>query len=213
MTLRVKINFLLLAVLLLSTAYVAQVFVSSYQAELSGQKVEAATVRNDQAETILKDINFETATSSESQGVAISDQESSVAADNVNRLVVGSMSVNAVIHEGQTDKTLSQGLWHIPGTSTPDQGGNTVISAHRWKWLPTSGKSFYDIDKVAVGDTIQLTWKGQDYTYVVSKISTVTPDQVEILNNTAEDKLTLFSCAPLFSSKYRIVVEADRISG
>src|SRR3989344_5992844 len=112
MTLRVKINFLLLAVLLLSTAYVAQVFVSSYQAELNGQKAEAATVRNDQAEQVLQGINFDipadtavkTADGDNAAALPVAEKEALPA--KVNRLVVNSMSVNAVIYEGQTDKTL-----------------------------------------------------------------------------------------------------------
>jgi LPXTG-site transpeptidase (sortase) family protein len=83
------------------------------------------------------------------------------------------------------------------------------IAAHRWKWLPASKKSFYDIDKVKVDDVITMQWNGKTYSYKVSKISTVTPDKVDILQNSEKPKLTLFSCAPLFSSKYRLVVEAD----
>ncbi|MFH0874063.1 MAG: class E sortase [Candidatus Komeilibacteria bacterium] len=138
--------------------------------------------------------------------------KSEVAANQINTLQVAAMKVDSRIWEGAGTATLNKGLWRIPGSSTPDKGGNTVIAAHRWKWLPTSKKSFYDIDKVKVGDQISLQWAGKDYQYKVSKISTVTPDKVDILKNSDQPKLTLFSCTPLFSSKYRLIVEADLIT-
>lgn len=142
------------------------------------------------------------------QGVTVA-QAATAKTNQINTLQVASMRVDSRIWEGATTATLSNGLWRIPGSSTPDKGGNTVIAAHRWKWLPASKKSFYDIDKVKVDDVITMQWNGKTYSYKVSKISTVTPDKVDILQNSEKPKLTLFSCAPLFSSKYRLVVEAD----
>lgn len=127
----------------------------------------------------------------------------------VNRLTVPKMKVDSAIYEGKSTKTLNQGLWRIPGSSTPDKGGNTVIAAHRWKWLPSSKKSFYDIEKMVIGDEITMQWQGQEYRYKVVSTEYVKPSEVRILANTAESKLTLFSCAPLFSTKYRFVVHAE----
>ncbi len=128
-----------------------------------------------------------------------------------NQIVVNSMKVDARIWEGKNSKTLNNGIWRIPGTSTPDKGGNMVLAAHRWKWLPTSKKSFYDIDKVKIGDEVSVTWEGKTYTYKVISTQVVTPDKVSILSNSKKPKLTLFSCTPLFSTKYRLVVEAELV--
>jgi len=191
----------------------------------NADQVEADAKASDQqvADT-LNEINFDVpADESENaitdnpanENVNQADKKVTVTDDSkpaINTLKVAAMRVNSAVLEGKTSGTLNKGLWHIPGTSTPDKGGNTVISAHRWKWGASSGKSFYDINKVSLGDQIELIWKGKLYVYKVSNIQTVTPDKIEILNNTAQPKLTLFSCAPLFSSKYRLVVEADLIS-
>ncbi len=125
-----------------------------------------------------------------------------------NTLVVSRMGVNSAVLEGKSEKTLNKGLWHVPGTSTPAKGGNTVISAHRYMWRPPSTKTFWDIDKMKVGDPISLTWEGKEYHYAVAKVSIVKPSKVDILANTKTPKLTLFSCTPKFTSKNRIVVEA-----
>ena len=146
------------------------------------------------------------------QGIDVAqaaERKVAIAANQVNTLQVAAMKVDSRIWEGKGVATLNKGLWRIPGSSTPDKGGNTVIAAHRWKWLPNSKKSFYDIDKVKVDDPITVQWAGKEYRYRVFKISVVTPDKVDILKNSDKPKLTLFTCTPLFSSKYRIVVEAE----
>lgn len=124
-----------------------------------------------------------------------------------NRLVVSSMGVDSQILEGDAN-TLNKGIWHVPGTSSPDKGGNTVISAHRYKWLPPSTKTFWNLDKVKVGDLITVTWNDKDYMYQVKKTEIVKPNRVDILNNTKDPKLTLFSCTPKFTSKNRLIVYA-----
>jgi hypothetical protein len=49
-----------------------------------------------------------------------------------NTLYVPSMGLSEVVHEGPSAKTLRQGVWHIPNTSSPDKGSNTVFAAHRY---------------------------------------------------------------------------------
>jgi LPXTG-site transpeptidase (sortase) family protein len=75
-------------------------------------------------------------------------------------------------------------------------------------WRPPSTKTFWDIDKMKVGDEISLTWDNKLYTYKVAKTYIVNPNRVDILANTKVPKLTLFSCTPKFTSKKRLVVEA-----
>jgi sortase A len=84
-----------------------------------------------------------------------------------------------------------------------------VISAHRWKFRPPDTRTFYNIDKLAVGDEIKIFWQGKAYYYRVRETKVVTPDQTEILYPTKEPQLTLFSCTPLFSTSHRLVVVAD----
>jgi sortase (surface protein transpeptidase) len=66
------------------------------------------------------------------QGVTVA-QAATAKTNQINTLQVASMRVDSRIWEGATTATLSNGLWRIPGSSTPDKGGNTVIAAHRWK--------------------------------------------------------------------------------
>jgi len=125
-----------------------------------------------------------------------------------NRLIVPSMGVDADVIMSNTEDALKKGLWHIPGSATPGTNGNIVIAAHRWLYKPPSNKTFYLIDKVSVGDPIYYDYEGIRYTYRVTETEIVQPDDVGILSQ-SENKLTLFTCHPLFSTKQRIVITAE----
>ena len=130
---------------------------------------------------------------------------------NKNVLIIPKIGVEMDIVEGENEKALYKGAWRIPGTSMPNLGGNTVLGGHRYLYRPPSKRTFYNLDKLAVGDAIQVFWQGEEYNYKVKEIKIVDPKQIEILNNTKEDILTLFTCTPLFTSKKRLVVIAEKI--
>jgi len=127
-----------------------------------------------------------------------------------NRLIIKKIGVDAVIYEGGQE-TLALGVWHLPRTSTPDKGGNTVLSAHRWKYKPPDPRTFYNLDKLEIGDEIKVYWEGREYNYKIEKIFEVTPDKVEVLAPSNKEELTLFTCAPLYSTQRRLVVKADLV--
>lgn len=124
-----------------------------------------------------------------------------------NKLRIDRIGVNAVIHEGGEEQ-LAFGIWHLPRTSTPDQGGNTVLSGHRWAFEREDGRSLYDLDELQIGDAIEVTWEGELYRYRMVADQVVSPDQVEILTPTDDARLTLFTCTPLFSTANRLVITA-----
>lgn len=127
-----------------------------------------------------------------------------------NWIVIPAMGVDAAIVEGG-EEALQKGVWHLPRTSTPELGSNTVISAHRWLYKPPDPRTFYDIDKVEVGDEIYVRWNDVDYTYRVMSTEVVTPDRVDILKSTDKPMLTVFSCTPLYSTSHRLVVRAELV--
>lgn len=128
------------------------------------------------------------------------------------RLIIEKIGVDAKIVEGDNARqALNQGIWRMPIGSTPDRGGNTIITAHRYKFLPPNTNTFYLLDKLAIGDRIDVQWQGKQFTYQVKQIKIVTPQAVEILANTKEPQLTLFTCTPLFTSTNRLVVIAELI--
>lgn len=124
-----------------------------------------------------------------------------------DRLVIPKIGVDVTIVAGQDERALEKGIWYIPNTSSPDRGGNTVLSGHRFRYL-AGPKTLYLLDQMQIGDIIIVYWKGQEYDYQVVERRIVTPDAVEILDPTPEPQLTIFTCTPVFSTKQRLVLVA-----
>lgn len=127
-----------------------------------------------------------------------------------NTLIIPDIDVHAAILEGASAQVLMKGIWHRPGTGTPDTGGNTVLVGHRF--LYTSGSNtFYHLDKLKVNDPITVYWKGQRYTYIIDSSTITSADSFEIEQSTTQPVLTLYTCTPLFSVDKRLVVRAHRV--
>lgn len=130
-----------------------------------------------------------------------------------NRMIIPSIGIDMQIFDGPTQKTLDRGgIWHIPNTSNPALGGNTVLSGHRWQYLPPSNSTLYLLDKVQDGEPVIVYWQGKEYDYRISGREIVDPNRVEILNNTSTPRLTIFTCTPLYSTKQRLVLYGELIS-
>ena len=99
----------------------------------------------------------------------------------------------------------------MPGTSNPEDGGNTVLAAHRFLYL-SGGSTFYALDQAKPGDTFTLNWNGKKYVYTVFLSEVVSDRAVNIKQNTADSIVTLFTCTPLWTSKDRLVVQAKLTS-
>jgi len=125
-----------------------------------------------------------------------------------NTLTISSIGLNnESILEGSTQSTLDKGIWHIPNSSTPDQGSNTVLAGHRYAYT-TTANSFYFLPNVKTGDRITVTWAGKTYTYKVAMTEVVGSDQTSVENPTSVPTLTLFTCTPLLTGANRFVVQA-----
>ncbi len=130
----------------------------------------------------------------------------------LDQLRLSTIGVTMDIVEGRDAKaSLRRGAWRLPGTSTPDRGGNTVLGGHRWLYRPPSARTLYNLDKLQAGDPVEVDWRGTTYRYRVRESKVVTPEQIEILQATTDDILTIFTCTPLFSSAQRLVVIAERV--
>lgn len=129
-----------------------------------------------------------------------------------NRVIIAKIGVNApIIDSANGDYALSKGAWRIPESSTPDTGGNTVITGHRFKYLPPSNLTFYLFHELEAGDTVLIIWHEKKYYYKVKEIKTIAAHDLSILKQTKEQVLTMFTCAPIYSQKNRLAVISELI--
>jgi LPXTG-site transpeptidase (sortase) family protein len=128
------------------------------------------------------------------------------------RLIIDKIGVNVPIVESKSsDYGLSRGAWRDPQGSTPDKGGNTIITGHRFKYLPPSNLTFYLFDKLEAGDTFSIFWDKKYYFYKIKEVKIVEPTDLSILAPTKEPTITMYTCNPVYSQKERLVVIGERM--
>ena len=89
--------------------------------------------------------------------------------------------------------------WRKPENGNPKDGGNFVLSAHRFIMGMTPQQTlrkspFYNINRLDIGDKIIVDYNGKRYEYLISEKRSVKPEAVEIEQRTAQPQLTLYSC-------------------
>ena len=116
-----------------------------------------------------------------------------------DRLIVAKIGVNTpIVQTDNEEYGLSIGAWLVPDGSTPDQGGNTIITGHRFKYLPPSNLTFYLFHKLEEGDIISVLWKNKTYFYKIRETKIVKKDDLSILEPSAKPILTMFTCHPIY---------------
>lgn len=134
-----------------------------------------------------------------------------------DRLYIQKLGVNAPVRSGDAAVMNNGGVWHrFPELGDPVAGGNFILSAHRWHTGKTPAETiaqspFYNMDRVAVGDSIFVDFDGKRYKYEVYEVYQVKPDQTEIeapLASGEDPKMTLYTCTLKGSSDGRVVIQA-----
>ena len=129
-----------------------------------------------------------------------------------NWLVIPKIQVNApIIESSNSEYALSKGAWRDPKGSVPSRGGNTIITGHRFKYLPPNNLTLFLLDKLTKGDIISVVWGNSYYYYKVIEKKIVPPNDASILKQTEESRLTIYTCDPIYSQKNRLVVVAELI--
>jgi sortase A len=124
--------------------------------------------------------------------------------DAAAHIAIPKIGLDKIVVEGVSVADLKRGPGHYPGSPMPGQEGNAAIAGHR----TTYGAPFNRIDELNPGDEILVTTLQGSFRYEVFEQQIVTPDQVEVLNDFGDNRLTLTACNPKYSARQRIVVIA-----
>ncbi|MFD8501916.1 class E sortase [Streptomyces sp. NPDC059687] len=133
-------------------------------------------------------------------------------------LAVPRLSLRAPVAEG-VSKTgvLDKGyVGHYPGTAQPGRAGNFAVAGHR----NSHGEPFRHLDRLRPGDSVVVETRSTTYTYVVDQVlprtsaadgGVIAPvPRSRVSPSHGYDRrghyLTLTTCTPQFTSRYRLVV-------
>jgi LPXTG-site transpeptidase (sortase) family protein len=144
-------------------------------------------------------------------GVAADQFERSVGyktGEPLGKILIPAIGMDVVMVEGTGKGDLREGPGHWPETPFPGQGGNFVVSGHR----TTYGAPFLKLNKVQVGDEIDLVLPYAVARYEVTRVIIVYPDEVDEVAQLGREQISLAACHPLYSAKQRIVVQGDMVS-
>lgn len=138
---------------------------------------------------------------------------------SVNKLIIPEIGVDAPISWDVTDddivSKLEGGVAHYAGTALPGQVGNVFITGHSsyYIWAPGSYKQVFALlDKLNAGDKIYVVYQGKTYTYEVTNRVVVNPEEMQVLNQSKENTLSLMTCTPVGTNLKRLIVSAKQIN-
>lgn len=117
--------------------------------------------------------------------------------------------------EKDIQNSLQDGVIHYPGTPSPNLSGNFVITGHS-SYYPWSIGKYKDVFAVLhnskLGDLIYVYHNQRKYTYKVTDISKVYPEDIEVLADMGDNRLTLITCTPLGTNLKRLIISAVPIN-
>lgn len=116
-------------------------------------------------------------------------------------------------------KAMETGVAHfaIPGANShPGQIGNTAIAGHSSNDLLDKGDYkfiFAQLEKLVVGDTIYAHYNSKRYTYTITRMEVVQPNEVnKLIYPTDKPVMTLITCTPIGTALQRLLVTAEQVS-
>jgi sortase A len=123
------------------------------------------------------------------------------------------LSVATPVVDGVSNSSLSRGVGRHVSTAIPNaESGNVVLSGHQW--FPGSRpahKVFENLDKLEVGQEVEIKYGAELYRYKVRESKIVEPTDVSILEHTDSPQLTLYTCFPRYTTEKRLVYVADLV--
>jgi sortase A len=124
-----------------------------------------------------------------SAGVAIGESLSKD--DGLTRVSIPKINLDVIVVEGTNHRALRIGPGHLKNTPIPGELGNSVISAHR----DTFFRHIYELNR---GDEIEVRRNGRTYTFEVTGKKIVMPNDLSVVKNSSDARLTLITCYPIY---------------
>lgn len=139
------------------------------------------------------------------------------------RLLIPKLNIDVPVdfdvHYNDIMEAMNHGVarFSIPGADAlPGQIGNLVISGHSAGDIYSSNPYkfiFSGLERMNTGDLIYVNYNSVRYTYQVTGSQVVDPSDVQaLIYATDRPVLTLVTCTPLGTSRYRLLLSAEQIN-
>lgn len=118
-----------------------------------------------------------------------------------------------VVYGQDGTEMLKQGFWHYPGSVYPGEKGTSVIFGHRRYHVPPAKDTFYNLDKVNVGNRVEIELQdGTWLEYTVINVEVINPEDLyaAITEQSDEYLIKFITCTPLGTDKQRLIVTAKK---
>lgn len=127
----------------------------------------------------------------------------------ISILRIPSIQLESPVIEGTTSTKLNRALGMIANLDAPGTpNGSTAIAGHQSHQF---GHFFNRLNELQIGDRLELETSTDLLVYEVFDIQIVKPNNVEVLSRQEGiSMLSLVTCYPERSNKYRLVVQAKR---
>ena len=119
---------------------------------------------------------------------------------------IPSINLSQGVVEGITDDILQYYLGHFESSVKPGERGNFSVAGHR---VSDYSEAFVNLYKVEVGDQVLIKANKKQYVYEVTDNFIVSPDRVDVLENTDEATITLVTCT--VGAKERVIVKGKLV--
>ncbi|AFW91663.1 sortase SrtA [Lactococcus cremoris subsp. cremoris UC509.9] len=124
----------------------------------------------------------------------------------IGGIAIPELNINLPIFKGVGNTSLLYGAGTMKGDQVMGEGNYTLAGHNMTGFTSDLSILFTPLEKAKAGMSIYVTDKNNVYQYKIDKIDVVTPEHVEVLNDTPGKKeITLVTCADA-ESTHRIIV-------
>lgn len=88
-----------------------------------------------------------------------------------------------------------QGVSYLSSSPVPGEKGNSIFYGHNWTSL------LGNLTKIKPGAEINITFNKKESAFIVEYVSVVGPNDTQILANTTDSRITLYTCTGFLDSK------------
>ncbi|MFZ3201800.1 MAG: class D sortase [Candidatus Acidiferrales bacterium] len=127
--------------------------------------------------------------------------------DVIGEMKIPRLELETILVQGESPKILRRAVGHLPETALPGEPGDVALVGHRDSF-------FRPLRNIQLGDAITIKTLDGEFEYQVERTEVVLPSDVQVLQPSSENTLTLVTCFPFYyvgPAPKRFIVRARQI--